>query len=321
MATLRRRPGAGLGAGDHRQPRARLRLARPRPRPARRARGRGRSAPGSPSRCTGEGADDVPRDESHLVVRAMRAAFDAMGAQPPGLRLACPNVIPHARGLGLVLGGDRRPASCWPAALVAGGTAAAGRRRGARAGRRTRGSPRQRRAGAARRLRRSPAATTTGATPPAPPVDPRVAAVVFVPPDPVSTEVARGLLPADGAARRRGRQRRPGGAAGRRARPAARAAAGGRPATACTRTTASPAMPESLALVDALRADGVAGRRLRCRADGAGVRRRGRRDAGRRDVLGRLPGRAGPRTTSRSTATARWRRLTGRSSAWRAHPA
>ena len=38
----------------------------------------------------GEGADAVPRDESHLVVRAMRAAFAAMDAQPPGLRLTCP---------------------------------------------------------------------------------------------------------------------------------------------------------------------------------------------------------------------------------------
>ena len=42
----------------------------------------------------------MPLNERHLVVRAMRAAFDAMGGQPPGLRLTCPNVIPHARGLG-----------------------------------------------------------------------------------------------------------------------------------------------------------------------------------------------------------------------------
>ena len=84
-------------------------------------------------------------------------------------------------------------------------------------------------------------------------VDPRIGAVVFVPPNPVSTEVARGLLPADGAARGRGRQRRPGGAAGRRAGRPARAAAGGRPATACTRSYRRPAMPASLALVDALR--------------------------------------------------------------------
>ncbi|MGH3474769.1 MAG: homoserine kinase [Aeromicrobium sp.] len=48
----------------------------------------------------GEGADDLPRDRSHLVVRAMDAAFDVLGEQPPGLRLTCDNTIPHARGLG-----------------------------------------------------------------------------------------------------------------------------------------------------------------------------------------------------------------------------
>ena len=48
----------------------------------------------------GEGADTVARDEQHLVVRAMRAAFDRLGARPPGLELGCANRIPHARGLG-----------------------------------------------------------------------------------------------------------------------------------------------------------------------------------------------------------------------------
>ena len=48
----------------------------------------------------GAGAEGVPRDESHLVVRSMRAAFELMGEQPPGLRLTCRNVVPHARGLG-----------------------------------------------------------------------------------------------------------------------------------------------------------------------------------------------------------------------------
>lgn len=48
----------------------------------------------------GEGADDLPRDESHLVVRAMKAAFSAMGAEPPGFVLRCRNAIPHGRGLG-----------------------------------------------------------------------------------------------------------------------------------------------------------------------------------------------------------------------------
>jgi homoserine kinase len=42
----------------------------------------------------------VPRDESHLVVRAMRRAFDVLGGQPAGLGLQCVNRIPHGRGLG-----------------------------------------------------------------------------------------------------------------------------------------------------------------------------------------------------------------------------
>ena len=48
----------------------------------------------------GEGADDVPRDESHLVVRSLRRAFERLGGQPPGLHVSCINRIPHARGLG-----------------------------------------------------------------------------------------------------------------------------------------------------------------------------------------------------------------------------
>ena len=48
----------------------------------------------------GEGADTVPTDESHLVVRAMRAAFDRLGGQPTGIALQCVNRIPHGRGLG-----------------------------------------------------------------------------------------------------------------------------------------------------------------------------------------------------------------------------
>lgn len=48
----------------------------------------------------GEGAGSVPLDESHLVVRSLRAAFDRLGGQPPGLRVHCVNRIPHGRGLG-----------------------------------------------------------------------------------------------------------------------------------------------------------------------------------------------------------------------------
>lgn len=43
---------------------------------------------------------DVPRDESHLVVRVLRRTFDHLGVAPAGLALLCENAIPHARGLG-----------------------------------------------------------------------------------------------------------------------------------------------------------------------------------------------------------------------------
>lgn len=48
----------------------------------------------------GVGAQDLPRDETHLVVRSMRATFEWLGVHPPGLHLHCRNVIPHCRGLG-----------------------------------------------------------------------------------------------------------------------------------------------------------------------------------------------------------------------------
>ena len=48
----------------------------------------------------GEGAGSVPLDDTHLVVRSLREAFDRLGVQPPGLRVHCVNRIPHGRGLG-----------------------------------------------------------------------------------------------------------------------------------------------------------------------------------------------------------------------------
>ncbi|MGV9295000.1 homoserine kinase [Amycolatopsis sp. NPDC003676] len=46
------------------------------------------------------GVEDVPTDESHLVVRALRRACEHLDVRPPGLHLRCHNSIPHARGLG-----------------------------------------------------------------------------------------------------------------------------------------------------------------------------------------------------------------------------
>lgn len=203
---------------------------------------------------SGEGAAGVPRDESHLVVRAMRATFDRLGSQPPGLALTCDNVIPHARGLGsssaaivagvglaraLVVDGAERLPDDEAFALAAeieghpdnvgpalyGGFVVTGREDG--------------RFYAARA-----------------PLDERVSAVVLVPPVGVETSVARGLLPAvvahaDAAAD-----------AGRTALLVV--ALGGRLDLLLTATRdylhqdfREPAMPATLALVRALRADGV----------------------------------------------------------------
>ena len=49
---------------------------------------------------TGEGAGELPADESHLVVTAMLETFGLLGERPPGIALRCHNRIPHARGLG-----------------------------------------------------------------------------------------------------------------------------------------------------------------------------------------------------------------------------
>lgn len=202
----------------------------------------------------GAGADGVPRDETHLVVRAMRAAFDLMGEQPPGLRLSCHNRIPHARGLGsssaaivagvvlargLVAGGqllasddalldlaadlEGHPDNVAPAFL--GGFVISGREDdrwfAVRAG-----------------------------------VDPRITAVAFVPPTGVETTLARGLLPAtvphaDAAAN-----------SGRAALLVAALTGQPEHLLAATRDwlhqdRREPAMPETLALVRHLRADGV----------------------------------------------------------------
>jgi homoserine kinase len=49
---------------------------------------------------SGVGAGELPTDESHLVVRAFRAACDELGWAPPGLRLVAENAIPQGRGMG-----------------------------------------------------------------------------------------------------------------------------------------------------------------------------------------------------------------------------
>jgi homoserine kinase len=205
---------------------------------------------------TGAGVSEVPLDENHLVVRAMRRAFDALDGQPAGIRLTCRNAIPHARGLGsssaAIVGGlvlaralvDDGSAKLGDAALLALAVDMEGHPDNVAtalhggfviSGRDDRGE-----------------LYAVGAA-----VDGRVSAAVFVPPDPLSTEVARGLLPqtvphADAAAD-----------AGKAALLVA--ALGSHPDQLWRATRdylhqdyRRPAMPASLGLVDRLRADGLA---------------------------------------------------------------
>jgi homoserine kinase len=203
----------------------------------------------------GVGSSDVPVDEGHLVVRSMRATFDELGVQPPGLRLSCVNAIPHARGLGS--SSAAIVAGVWLAReLVAGGRLLLGDEGLLDLAARLEGHPDN----VAPALlggfviAGQDADGSFYAVPSE--VDPRIGVVVFVPPGAVSTELARGLLPnevphADAAAN-----------AGRAALLVA--ALAGRPEE-LWRATADrlhqdyrrPAMPASLELVDALRADGL----------------------------------------------------------------
>jgi homoserine kinase len=64
---------------------------------------------------SGEGAAELPRDESHLIIRSALIGLADLGRQAPGLWLGCRNTIPHGRGLGSS-----------SAAIVAGLFAAAG---------------------------------------------------------------------------------------------------------------------------------------------------------------------------------------------------
>ncbi|MCM2578175.1 homoserine kinase [Streptomyces meridianus] len=203
----------------------------------------------------GEGAGTLPRDESHLLVRSLRTAFALLGGQPRGLEVVCANRIPHGRGLGsssaaicagimaaraVTTGGAEKlddaallglateieghPDNV--AACLAGGFTLAWSD-----------------AGAARAIRMDPA--------------PSVVPVVFVPSKPVLTEAARGLLPRSvphvDAATNAGRSALLVEALTRRPELLL-------PATEdrLHQEYRAPAMPESVALVHRLRADGIA---------------------------------------------------------------
>ena len=143
----------------------------------------------------GEGAADVPRDETHLVVRSMHAAFEARGVAPAGLRLGCLNRIPHARGLGsssaAIVGG-----LSLARALVEDGERLLDDDALYALADRIEGHPDN---VAAAIFGGFTTAWSDGDRPGVVslPVHPDVVPVLCVPPDPVSTERARGLLPAE----------------------------------------------------------------------------------------------------------------------------
>ena len=56
--------------------------------------------PGLDIDITGEGADELPRSEKNLLVKAMYKGFKFLGGEPKGVAIRALNVIPHGRGLG-----------------------------------------------------------------------------------------------------------------------------------------------------------------------------------------------------------------------------
>ncbi len=49
---------------------------------------------------SGEGADRMPRDDTHLILASTIVGLTDLGVRVPGLRLTAHNTVPHGRGLG-----------------------------------------------------------------------------------------------------------------------------------------------------------------------------------------------------------------------------
>src|SRR5215210_3743514 len=210
-------------------------------------------APGLSVEVTGEGADVLARDGSHLVARTLHDAFGRFGAVPAGLSVRCANHIPQGRGLGSSA-----------AAIVAGVLAAAALTGDGRTDQADVLSVAAELEGhpdnvAACLLGGLTIAWTDGGRAHGVRLDPlsTIEAVVFVPPDGVSTAMARGLLPETVPHRDAAH------AASRSA--LAVAAMTRRPDLLLAATEdrlhqpyRAPAMPASAALMDRLRATGIA---------------------------------------------------------------
>jgi homoserine kinase len=140
---------------------------------------------------TGEGSDSVPWDETHLVVRAMHAAFDLLGERPSGLRLSCVNAIPHGRGLGSSAAAIVSGVTL-ARALVVDGAARLGDSAAYQLATDLEGHPDNVAAAVFGGLT---VAWMDGAAAGVERLDSAAEVTVFIPPDMVSTEKARGLLP------------------------------------------------------------------------------------------------------------------------------
>jgi homoserine kinase len=141
---------------------------------------------------SGVGAGELPTDESHLVVRAFRAACAELGWTPAGLRVTAVNAIPQGRGMGssaaAVVAGVMGAWALCPDVEEIDGNAVL------RLVTEMEGHPDN---VAACLLG---GATLSWETPAGPvadrlQVDPEIHPVVLVPPGTLSTHVARGLLP------------------------------------------------------------------------------------------------------------------------------
>lgn len=209
----------------------------------------------------GQGAGAVPLDASHLVHRAMLTAWGEAGVEPAaGLRLDCRNAVPHGRGMGssataIVTGIVAAQALLRASAgetdgvvdLDAANTLAA----------RLEGHPDNASASIFGGVTLSWTAPDGRTTTVRLPVHPRVEPVVFAPGTQLSTARARSVLP---------QQVRLADAAANSARAALLAHALGAAPEHLVEATRDwlhqearrPSYPESMALVDALRAGGHA---------------------------------------------------------------
>lgn len=202
----------------------------------------------------GEGADDVPRDATHLVVTSMAAAWARMGVEPCPVHLVCDNVIPHGRGLGS--SSAAVVAGIWLArVLVEDGEARLPGGEALQLAAELEGHPDNAAPAILGGFVISGLADGHFYAVPSR-VDPAFSAVAFIPPTPVATVVARRLLPdqvphRDAAAN-----------SGRTALLVAALAGAPEHLLSATRDWLHqeyrrPAMPDTLVLIDALRADGV----------------------------------------------------------------